>query len=134
MLSSQPAYSLGGSTSFDGEAEPFPNSRQHQRGGGAARSISVRQAVSFELPAHQLHRRCFPSRAGRFPKARCRWPGNAISVNNAAANPLAAGAYALIQVAGGTINGLPGTNVSSVGGSGLVAGATASLSVNGGTV
>jgi autotransporter-associated beta strand protein len=59
--------------------------------------------------------------------------GNAISVSNAAATPLGAGAYTLIQVASGTISGAPATSVT-VTGSGLVPGNSASLSVSGGSV
>jgi autotransporter-associated beta strand protein len=59
--------------------------------------------------------------------------GNAISVSNAAATPLGAGAYTLIQVASGTISGAPATSVI-VTGAGLVPGNSASLSVSGGSV
>lgn len=59
--------------------------------------------------------------------------GNTITVNNASATPLGAGIYTLVQVAGGTIVGLPNSTVT-VTGSGLASGTAASISVSGGSV
>ncbi len=56
---------------------------------------------------------------------------NSITISNAAATPLGAGTYSLIQVAGGIISA--GTNFT-VTGTGLASGATASLSVSGGSL
>jgi autotransporter-associated beta strand protein len=58
--------------------------------------------------------------------------GNLITVNNAGST-LGAGVYNLIQVAGGTINGVPSATAN-VTGAGIAAGATAAISVNGGNV
>lgn len=58
--------------------------------------------------------------------------GSSLTVTNAAATPLGAGTYTLIQVAGQSLN-VAGTNVI-VAGTGLAAGATAALAVNGGNL
>jgi autotransporter-associated beta strand protein len=60
--------------------------------------------------------------------------GNVITVTNAGSSALGAGTYTLIHVSGGTINGTPSADVSSVGGAGLAANTTASISVTGGDV
>lgn len=58
---------------------------------------------------------------------------NTITVTNAAATPLGAGTYLLVQVAGGVINGLPNATPV-IRGAGLAAGNTAVISVSGGSV
>jgi fibronectin-binding autotransporter adhesin len=58
---------------------------------------------------------------------------NAITVNNAGAQPLGAGTYTLVQQASGSVSGTPSAAVT-ITGSGLAAGATGSISVSGGVV
>ncbi len=59
--------------------------------------------------------------------------GNTLAVSNAAATPLGAGTYSLIQVIGGTITGSPNA-IPIVTGAGLASGCTASNTVSGGNV
>ncbi len=66
------------------------------------------------------------------PQGSLNLSGNGITVSNAAATPLGAGTYTLIQVAAGTLNAT-GTNIT-VTGAGLAPGTAASLSVSGGSM
>ncbi len=58
--------------------------------------------------------------------------GSLTTISNAAATPLGAGTYSLVQVAGGSL-GVSSTNISVIG-TGLAGGATATLAVNAGNL
>ena len=114
---------------------------------GAASAATIKGAVSgtVSLGAQPIHLTFTPTSfsgdaarpALMVSQGALTLDNNTLTVNNAAATPLGAGVYRLIQVgdgSSGTITGVPNTSPVTVTGTGLAAGTAATVSVSSGNV
>lgn len=125
------AYTLGGSTALkaSGKGTGVGSTAAAIKGGSGA-TLNLGSVVLTFTPQTFSGDTTHP--ALYIPSGALNLSGTGIAINNAAATPLGAGTYSLIQVASGNINAA-GTNVT-ISGAGLAPGATASLGVSGGSL